>query len=120
MDDMESKLSSIMGDPEMMQKIMSFAQSLNQNAPPKQEAPKQEPSKQESPQNPFPDIDLSMLQKLSGFAGKSSIDRNQQNLLQALGPYLSRNRISRLERAMRAAKMAGMATTLLPHLTQGR
>ncbi len=109
MDDFESKLGAIMNDPDMMQKIMSLAQNLN-GAPPKQEpAP-----------NPFPDIDISMLQKLSGFAGKSNIDANQRNLLKALGPYLSSHRLGKLERAMRAAKMAAMATTLLPTLSQGR
>jgi len=111
MDDLESKLGAIMNDPDMMQKIMSLAQNLNQSPP---------PPKQEQPANPFSDIDISMLQKLSGFASKSGIDVNQKNLLQALGPYLNHNRISRLERAMRAAKMAGMATTLLPQLSQGR
>lgn len=114
MDDMESKLGALMNDPDMMQKIMSFAQSLNQGSP-KPESTRQEPQK-----SPLPDIDISLLQKLSGFARQSNIDRNQQNLLQALGPYLSRNRLSRLERAMRAAKMAGMATSLLPQLSQGR
>ncbi len=109
MDDLESKLGAIMNDPDMMQKIMSLAQNLNQ--PP----PKQEPAAA-----PFPDIDISMLQKLSGFAGKSNIDSNQRNLLQALGPYLNSHRLSRLERAMRAAKMAGMATNLLPLFSQGR
>ena len=110
MDDLESRLGALMNDPDMMQKIMSFAQSLNQT----------EPAQQEPPRNSLPDIDLTLLQKLSGLAGKSSIDSNQKNLLQALGPYINHSRISRLERAMRAARMAGIATTLLPQLTQGR
>ena len=109
MDDMESKLGAIMNDPDMMQKIMSMAQTLNGAQP-----------KQEPAPNPFPDIDISLLQKLSGFAGRSNIDANQRNLLQALGPYLNSHRLSRLEKAMRAAKMAAMATTLLPMLSQGR
>ena len=109
MDDMESKLGAIMNDPDMMQKIMSMAQTLNGAQP-----------KQEPTPNPFPDIDISLLQKLSGFAGKSNIDANQRNLLQALGPYLNSHRLSRLEKAMRAAKMAAMATTPLPMLSQGR
>lgn len=108
MGELEEKLASVMNDPAMMQKIMSLAQSLggsqSQNEP-------EPPPKQESA--PFPDIDISMLQKLSGFAKQSGIDKNQQTLLHALSPYISRHRISRLERAMRAAKMANFATSLL-------
>ena len=106
MSELEEKLASVMNDPAMMQKIMSLAQSLGGSPPPKEEAPKAE--------NPsFPEIDMAMLQKLSGFASQSGIDRNQQALLQALSPYISRHRIAKLERAMRAAKMAGFATSLL-------
>lgn len=110
MDDLQNQMNSILGNPEMMQKIMAMAQSLNQN----REAPaKQEPPKQESGNLSLPDIDLSMIQKLSGLAGQSSIDSNQRSLLKALGPYLSRERISKLEKAMRAAKMASMASVFL-------
>ena len=107
MDDFESKLGAIMNDPEMMGKIMAMAQNLGQSQP-------------EQPAQAAPDIDIALLQKLSGFAGQSNIDNNQKNLLQALAPYLQQHRLNRLERAMRAAKMAAMATTLLPLLNQGR
>ena len=110
MDDLESKLGAIMGNPEMMEKIMALAQSMN--GAPTAEVPE--------PQVAMPQIDLSMVQKLSSLAGKSNIDNNQKNLLQALGPYLNARRISKLERAMRAAKMAGIATKVLPNLTTGR
>lgn len=110
MDGLEEKLGSILGNPDMMQKIMSLAQSLNTSeAPQKQESPP--PPKQEAAA--FPEIDLGMLQKISGFAQKSGIDRNQQTLLTALTPYLSNQRISKLEKAMRAAKMARMASSFL-------
>jgi len=118
MDDLENKLGAILSNPEMMQQIMSLAQKFN----PGDTGSKQEPAaqKQEVRQAahdlPFPglpDLDLSMIQKLSGFASKSRIDSNQQSLLRALGPYLSNHRISKLEKAMRAAKMASMATAFL-------
>ena len=102
MDDMETKLNAILGDPQMMSKIMAMAQNLSQSQP---EAPPQEPS--------APAIDLKLIQKLSGFAKQSGIDQNQQSLLKALGPYLSGQRISKLEKAMRAAKMANMASAFL-------
>ena len=108
MSELEEKLASVMNDPAMMQKIMSLAQSLGSSQHPNdpEPAPRQESA-------PFPDIDISMLQKLSGFAKQSGIDKNQQTLLHALSPYISRHRISKLERAMRAAKMANFATNLL-------
>lgn len=112
MDELENKLSAIMGNPEMMEKIMALANSMG-SAEPNQKADTPQPSS-------VPQIDLSMLQKLSGMAGHSNIDSNQKNLLKALGPYLSRQRLGKLERAMRAAKMAGLATTILPNLGLGR
>ena len=112
MDEFENKLSAIMNNPEMMEKIMTLANSMG-NA--------EQPQKADTtPPSAAPSIDISMLQKLSGLAGKSNIDSNQKNLLHALGPYLSRQRLSKLERAMRAAKMAGIATTVLPNLGLGR
>lgn len=106
MSELEDKLTSVMNDPAMMQKIMSLAQSLGSSPPPPEEPPKKDAA-------PFPEIDMAMLQKLSGFASQSGIDRNQQALLHALAPYISHHRVAKLERAMRAAKMAGFATSLL-------
>ena len=116
MDDMESKMGAILGNPEMMQKIMAMAQSLNQAAP--QNPPENPPPPPPEPATQaasfsLPDIDLSTIQKLSGLAKQSGIDKNQQSLLRALGPYLSRERITKLEKAMRAARMASMASSVL-------
>ena len=112
MDDLQSQMSAILSNPEMMQKIAAMAQTLNPCSSPKQESPKEIP-KQEQGGFSLPDIDLSMVQKLSGFANQSRIDANQANLLKALSPYLQKDRLGKLERAMRAAKMAGMASVFL-------
>ena len=115
MSELEEKLASVMNDPAMMQKIMSLAQSLG-GPPPQQQSPppqQQSPPPQQEEAPAFPDLDISMLQKLSGFAQQSGIDQNQQTLLRALAPYISHRRVAKLERAMRAAKMAGLATNLL-------
>ena len=101
MSEMEEKLNNILANPEMMQQIMSMAQSMGgSSAPP-------------PPPESLPPIDLGLLQKLGGMAQSTAVDKNQQNLLHALGPYLSGDRIGRLERAMRAAKMAKLATGFL-------
>ena len=105
MDDLQAQVSAILGNPEMMQKISAMAQSLSSASQP-------EPPKAPPPEQP-PNFDPGLIQKIAGFAGQTGIDRNQKNLLQALNPYLSKDRISRLERAMRAAAMAKMASGFL-------
>lgn len=109
MDDMTSQINTILNNPEMMQKIMNLANSMGGNSGEENRSP----APQEPPAASFPDIDFSVMQKLAGFAGKANIDSNQRSLLKALTPYLSKDRIGRLERAMRAAKLAGMASVLL-------
>ncbi len=107
MDDMENKLGAILGNPEMMQKIMTLAQSFEK---PAGEAPPQKETPAEVVSSPgMPEIDMGMLKKLSGFMSGSAIDKNQQRLLRALTPYISNVRIRKLERAMQAARMASMA-----------
>lgn len=108
MDDLQTRMGAILNDPEMMKKISAMAQSLSLNQDPQQQAP---PQPQQQPT--LPNIDPGMLQKLAGFAGQTGIDNNQKTLLHALNPYLSNERISKLERAMRAASMARMASVFL-------
>lgn len=110
MTDMEDRIGAILNNPQMMQQIMSMAQSLNQNSP---QGDANEPPPPQEKAAPLPDFDLGMVQKLSGFARQSSIDTQQRALLKALSPYLSRQRISKLEKAMRAAKMARFASGFL-------
>ena len=103
MDDFENKLGQILGNPEMMEKIMAMAQSFGgQETPP--------PPPQESS---IPEIDFAAIQKLTGLMGKAGVDSDQKALLCALSPYISSTRIHKLEKAMRAAKLAGVATTFL-------
>lgn len=110
MDEMEDKLSSILGNPQMMQQIMSMAQALGggQSEQPREEAPPPPPKTA-----PSAGFDAAAMQKLFGIARQSGIDKNQQALLKALSPYLSRERIVKLEKAMRAAKIAAVASTAL-------
>lgn len=106
MEDMQDKLNAILSNPQMMSQIMSLAQSFGSG----NEAPPKEPK--QDPQQTF-GFDPGMLQKLMGFAQKTGIDKNQQTLLSALSPYLSRERILKLEKAMRAARLANAASSFL-------
>ncbi len=102
MEGMEEKLGAILGNPDMMQQIMAMAQSLGQQP-------------EEKPQEPNgkPDLDPAVLTKVMHLAGQTNIDPNQQALLRALIPYLEHHRIEKLEKAMRAAKLATLASTFL-------
>ena len=108
MDEFEERLNAVLNNPQMMAQIMSMAQSLggsqdeerHREAPPEKSPP---PSRADSPP----------LRKFAELAGKSGIDKEQQALLKALSPYLHKDRIGKLEQAMRAAKLAQLATALL-------
>ena len=120
MDDMEQKLNSILGNPDMMAQIMNMAQAMGANQPHEQPAPEQP----RPPALPAMGIDPAMLQKIAMIAQQSGIDNHQQGLLRALRPYLHEERIVKLEKAMRAAKIANLATTFfsggIPFLQLGR
>ena len=104
MEDLQSKLGAVFGNPEMMSQIMNMAQQLGGTpAPPPAQT-----------QTSLPEgLDIEMLTKLAGVANSANIDQNQQFLLQALRPYLTSQRIEKLGKAMRAAKLADMASGLL-------
>ena len=103
MDELQDKLGAILNDPNMMQQIMNLANSMGNS--PQQQTPEPPPS--------MPEFDPGMLKKISSLASQAGIDREQQALLKALSPYLNRDRISRLERAMRAARTAKLASGFL-------
>lgn len=108
MSELDDKLNSILSNPQMMQQIMSLAQSMNKSdAPP--------PPQPASSSSGIPDgvIDPGLLSKMAGLVQRGSIDKDQKLLLQALRPYLSGQKLQKLERAMHAAKMAGIASDVV-------
>lgn len=100
---LEETLGAILSDPDTLRQLQAIAGSLA-SAPAQPAAP--EPPAPAAP-------DLTQLKALSSLAGGTGIDANQQALLQALSPYLSQDRLNRLENAMRAAKMAKLASSFL-------
>lgn len=120
MEGMEEKLSAILSNPDMMNTIMSMAKTLGQNQPPTETTPqqKQEPPQQKPPPPPSKGLplgrnELEMISRISALSRQTGLDRQEQTLLKALHPYLSRDRLSKLEKAMHAAKMARFATFAL-------
>ena len=104
MDGIEEKLGAILGNPQLMEQIMSMAGSLS--SPPPEQIPHEPPCS-------IPDFDPAMIQKLMGLVGNLNVNDNQRALLQALRPYLTEHRIRKLEKAMRAAKLANAASGFL-------
>ena len=102
MAEMEDKINAVLNNPQLMQQIMTMAQSLSGPQEVQTPEPQQPPSQ--------PDFDPALLQKIMGIAGQIGVDPHQQALLRALQPYLTRSRIEKLERAMRAAKLANLAS----------
>ena len=117
MDNLEDKLNSVLANPQMMSQIMAMAQSLGQSNPANEPLKKQEPIPQEKPiqqvSAPTLNLDSDMLQKVFAATQQPNIDKTQQGLLRALSPYLCQSRITKLEKAMRAAKIAGFAAAAL-------
>ena len=105
MEGIEDKLGAILNDPKMMQQIMSMAKALGSST-------QDTKTDQEKPEN-TPVLDPGILQKLSSISGPGGIDPEQKTLLQALRPYITGERIQKLEKAMRAAKMARFASVFL-------
>lgn len=106
MSELEEKLGAMLSNPQLMQQISSLVQAMGQ---PSQPAPSPPPMPEPSP----PEPDFSQLQGLASLLQNNRTDANQQALLTALAPYLSPWRVGKLERAMRASKMAGLASVLL-------
>ena len=107
MEDLQKQMADILSNPDMMRSIMNMAQQFSQGAP---EPSVKEP---EQPAMQLPELDINMLQQLGSLVQRTGVDRNQQSLLAALAPYLTQGRLQKLEKAMRAAKLAGIATTFL-------
>lgn len=118
MSELDDKLNSILSNPAMMQQIMSLAQALNHQSetqqPPQPQPP---PPPQSPPHNSMPSnermLNPNLLSRMATLMQRGSIDKNQESLLKALRPYLSRQKLEKLERAMHAAKMAGIASEMV-------
>lgn len=101
---LEQAIGAILQDPEQMQSILAFAKSLGLSppeAPPKPEPPPP-PPKQEAPVSSNEALG-ELLQK----AGK--LDKRQENLLNALKPFLRPERREKIDRAMQAARLSRLA-----------
>ena len=114
---LEQQIGAILQDPQQLQKVFALAQSLGlsppQSSPPEPHAepspaPAAPPSfSQSAPQAAVSDALGDLLQK----AGQ--LDRRQENLLNALKPFLRPERREKIDRAMQAARISRLAGAAL-------
>ncbi len=109
MDDLQSKISAIFSSPESMEQIRTLAQSLAGNSEALSSSPV--PQQQSEPQLP---IDPRIMQVMTRAMSEFSKPSEASALLGALRPYLSPERISKVDRAMNIAKIAKIARTIIP------
>ena len=112
MDDLEEKIQAVLNDPQQMQEIFSLARSLGlelpaEGGPPDGKAP--EPPKDMPPQAgmPLPGGMSAPVTQLLEQAGK--LEKKQENLLNALKPFLKPARREKIDRAMQAARLSHLA-----------
>ena len=101
MAEFEDKLSSILGNPELMGQIMSMAGSLNQQSAPPPPPP---------PQLPF---DAGAMAGMMQMLQATQLEPRQRNLIQALRGFVPDDRLVRLEKAMQASLIAKFASAAM-------
>lgn len=99
MSQLEDQMAKVLGNPQIMEQIMSMAQAMGGSSPAPAEAP--------------PALSPEVLNQLSGLMSRSRTDPQQQALLEALSPYISPRRFQKLEKAMQAARLANTAGAFL-------
>lgn len=111
MAELGEQLTQMLQDPQIMQQVIAMAQSFGMNPPrPDGQAKTNPPSDAQPVSQTAPD----MLQRMSQFAALPMLDSNQKGLLNALSPYLSKEKSQKLENAMAIAHLATLASITIP------
>ena len=93
MSELEDRISSILNDPEQMDKITAMAQKLMGGTQDKS--------------GDIPGLDPSVLGRLGSIMNSGSDDKTA--LLEAMKPYLSQKRRNKMDKALKVAKIARIA-----------
>jgi len=101
MDELESRINSVLGDPEQMEKITKLARSFmagtgNGSNPTQSDA------------GAMPDADMiNRIAHLLSLSGEKENDKKA--MLEAISPYLSDKRRGKMEKALKIAKLVRLA-----------
>lgn len=97
MSEFEDKLNELLNNPSQMERFASMAKSLMGGDAP-------------MPSVPDMDFDPKLIQKISGLLnGAEAKSSKDKKLLEAMRPYLSEKRRSKMDKAMKIAKLASIA-----------
>ena len=141
MGEMEEKLNTILGDQAAMSQIMALAQSLGKSAPPPPTSNAEQPEEEDgwewteetraaasSPQQSSGESPLDALSSLDPRLLQMGIqlwreyqggDQKTDALLQALRPFLRKERQVRLDRAVQLARLSHVIRVALQTLGEG-
>ena len=111
MAELGEQLTQMLQDPQIMQQVIAMAQSFGMNPPRPDGQAKTNPP---SDAQPVSQTAQDMLQRMNQFAALPMLDSNQKGLLNALSPYLSKEKSQKLENAMAIAHLATMASITIP------
>ena len=101
MAEFEDRLGSILSNPDLMGKIMSMANSMNQQPPP--------PPPQPTGCGSMP-FDSGAMAGMMQMLKATQLEPRQRQLLQALRGFVPEDRLVRLEKAMQASLIAKFAS----------
>ncbi len=116
MDELARALRAVLEDPGQMQQLRAMADSLGLGIPDEETAHSAADSAQKQPDPPLPaPPSAPPMQQLPGGLMRqgSALEKKQQALLQALRPFLRRERQEKLDRALQAAQLASVAGLML-------
>lgn len=123
MDELERALRAVLDDPAQLQELRALAGSLGLGQPdaaaPQEAAVPPMPPPAQPPKPPvqetvsLPEPAAAMLRQ----AGKA--DKKQEALLLALKPFLRKDRQSKIDRALQAARLASLASLALKNRGRG-
>lgn len=98
MDDLSQKISSLLSDPEMMDKIQGLSGLLGQSNA-EEPKPKSQPQMQQN--NSFPTEMMGAMMKLAPLLSTLNQEDDTIRLLKALRPFLSEQRQRKLDEAIK-------------------
>lgn len=112
MGEFESKLETILNNPQAMEQIMSLARSLGGGTQPARDAPPPPEPAPPPPPAPAPEpmgLDPRLLSGMASLLGQyNSGDDQRVALLNALRPFVKEQRYAKIDKAIQIAKLSRM------------